>query len=82
MEEQKKEIVALVRVQKPQGQSITESLKELGIKGSTYYSWRKPRKHKETGSAMRALTPYERQAIEETKERSPHLRHRQVQWIL
>ncbi len=42
----------------------------------------KPKKQKETASTIRELTPYERQAIEETKEHYPHLRHRQIQGIL
>jgi putative transposase len=82
MEEQKRDIIEFVRLQKVQGHPITESLKELSVSRSTYYSWRKPKKQKETGSTIRELTPYERQAIKETKEHYPHLRHRQIQGIL
>jgi hypothetical protein len=82
MEDQKKTIVAFVRDQKVKGQSITESLKSLGIKRSTYYSWLSPREEKKARPSIRELTPFEQQAIEETKERNPHLRHRQIQGIL
>jgi len=82
MEEQKRDIVAFVQTQKVKGQSITESLKALGIKRSTYYSWLSPREEKKTLPNIRELTPSERQTIEETKERYPHLRHRQIQGML
>jgi len=82
MEEQKHDIIAFVHNRKAQGQSITESLKALGIKRSTYYSWLKPRKEIKTRPNIPELTPLERQAIEETKEHHPHLRHRQIQGIL
>ena len=71
MEEQKRDIVAFVQTQKVKGQSITESLKALGIKRSTYYSWLSPREEKKTLPNIRELTPSERQTIEETKERYP-----------
>jgi len=35
MEEQKKNVIEFVRLQKSQGQGITESLKELGVRRST-----------------------------------------------
>jgi len=82
MEEQKRDIIAFVQTQKAKGQSITESLKALGIKRSTYYSWLNPKNKKTTRQQNRELTPFERQAIEETKEHYPHLRHRQIQGIL
>jgi putative transposase len=82
MEEQKKDIIAFVQGQKVKGQSITESLKALGVKRSTFYSWLSPREEKKTRLNIRKLAPYEQQAIEETKERHPHLRHRQIQGIL
>jgi len=82
MEEQKKTIIEFVRDQKVKGQSITESLKSLGIKRSTYYSWLSPREEKKARPSIRELTPFEQQAIEETKEHNPHLRHRQIQGIL
>jgi transposase len=81
MEEQKKNIIEFVRDQKGKGQSITESLKALGIKRSTYYSWLNPKQKKQASSRAK-LTPCEQQAIEETKERYPNLRHRQIQGIL
>jgi len=81
MEEQKKNIIEFVRDQKVKGQSITESLKVLGIKRSTYYTWLNPKQKKQPSSRAK-LTPCEQQAIEATKERSPHLRHRQIQGIL
>jgi len=82
MEEQKRDIIAFVHDRKARGQSITKSLKALGIERSTYYSWLKPRDEKKIRPNIRELTPFEQQAIEETKERNPHLRHRQIQGIL
>ena len=81
MEEQKKNIIEFVRDQKVQGQSITESLKALGIKRATYYTWLNPKQKKQASSRAK-LTPCEQQAIEVTKERYPRLRHRQIQGIL
>ncbi len=81
MEEQKKNVIEFVRLQKSQGQSITESLKELGIRRSTYYTWLNPNHKKQTLSRMK-LTPCEQQAIEAKKEHYPHLRHRQIQGML
>lgn len=71
MEEQKKTIIEFVQGQKVKGQSITESLKALGIKRSTYYTWLKPREEKKTGQNVRELTPFEEQAIEDAKEHYP-----------
>jgi hypothetical protein len=82
MEEQKRDIIAFVQDQKVKGQSITESLKALGVKRSTYYSWLSPREEKKTRRNIRELTPFEQQAIEETKECYPRLRHRQIQGML
>ena len=82
MEKQKHDIIEFVRLQKGQGHTIADSLKELGVSRSTYYFWCKPKKQKETGSTIRELTPSERQAIEETKEQYTHLRHRQIQGML
>jgi putative transposase len=81
MEEQKQRIVDLVRSQKLQGHTITKSLKELGVKRSTYYSWMR---HKENTvrERTRELTPEEKIAIEQIKEEHPLLRHRQLQGIL
>lgn len=81
MEEQKKSIIEFVRDQKVKGQSITESLKAVGIKRSTYYAWLHPKLTKQAQSRVK-LTPHERQAIEETKEHHPLLRHRQIQGML
>jgi len=81
MEEQKKNIIEFVQVQKSQGQSITESLKELGVRRSTYYTWLNPKQKKHAPSRVK-LTPCEQQAIEATKERYPYLRHRQIQGML
>ena len=82
MEEQKKTIIEFVQGQKVKGQSITESLKALGIKRSTYYTWLKPKEEKKTGQNVRELTPFEEQAIEDAKEHYPHLCHRQIQGML
>jgi len=81
MEEQKKNVIEFVRLQKSQGQGITESLKELGVRRSTYYTWLNPKQKKHAPSRVK-LTPCEQQAIEATKERYPHLRHRQIQGML
>jgi putative transposase len=81
MEAQRKDIIAFVRTQKAKGQSIMATLKELGVKRSTYYTWLNPNHKKQTLSRMK-LTPSEQQAIEETKEQYPRLRHRQIQGVL
>ena len=81
MEEQKKNVIEFVRLQKSQGQSITESLKELGIRRSTYYTWLNSKQKKQAPSRAK-LTPCEQQAIEAKKEHYPHLRHRQIQGML
>ena len=81
MEAQEKDIIAFVRTQKAKGQSIMATLKELGVKRSTYYTWLNPNHKKQTLSRMK-LTPSEQQAIEETKEQYPRLRHRQIQGVL
>jgi putative transposase len=81
MEEQKKNVIEFVRLQKSQGQSITESLKELGIRRSTYYTWLNSKQKKQALSRAK-LTPCEQQAIEAKKEHYPHLRHRQIQGML
>ena len=56
MEEQKKNVIEFVRLQKSQGQSITESLKELGIRRSTYYTWLNSKQKKQAPSRAK-LTP-------------------------
>jgi putative transposase len=81
MEEQKKNVIEFVQLQKSKGQSITESLKELGVRRSTYYTWLNPKQKKQALSRAK-LTPCEQQAIEATKEHYPHLRHRQIQGML
>jgi DNA invertase Pin-like site-specific DNA recombinase len=48
MEEQKKDIIRFVEDQKRKGQTITATLRQIKIKRSTYYSWFKPVKDKET----------------------------------
>ena len=81
MEEQKKQIIQFVKEQKAKGYSITETLRDIGIKRSTYYSWCKPIK-KKPSVKTNELAPYEKSAIEQIKEQYPHLRHRQIQGIL
>jgi len=71
MQEQKRDIIAFVQDQKVKGQSITESLKALGIKRSTSCSWVSPREEKKTRRNIRELTPFEQKVIDETKERYP-----------
>ncbi len=69
--------------QAAKGKTITETLKEIGIKRSTYYSWLKPHDQKNVKSpAMTMLTPEEKKAIEDVKEENPLMRHRQIQGIL
>ena len=46
MEEQKKTVIEFVHLQKTQGQSITKSLRALGIKRSTQYTWLNPKQKK------------------------------------
>lgn len=82
MEEQKRDIMQFVQDQKAHGYSITETLRDMGIKRSTYYSWCAPGKKKPSKEKLHELTPYEKTAIEEVKKEYPHLRHRQLQGML
>jgi len=82
VEEQKKDIMRFVDDQKRKGQSITVTLRQIGIKRSTYYSWFKPVKDKEVRPRIAVITPEEKTAIEGTKEQYPHMRHRQIQGML
>jgi len=82
MEEQKKDIIRFVKDQKAKGQTITTSLREIGIKRATYYSWLKPVKDTNRRTDTTLITPEEKAAIEKTKEEYPHMRHRQIQGIL
>ena len=83
MDEQKKEIIQFVNEQRANGKGITVTLKEIGIKRSTYYSWLKPNGNKKADIPKVAmLTPMEKKAIENAKEEHPLMRHRQIQGIL
>ena len=82
MEEQKKQIIQFVKEQKEKGYTISATLKDMGIKRPTYYSWCKQAKKKPSKGKTHELTPYEKIAIEEVKGEYPHLRHRQIQGIL
>lgn len=82
MEEQKKQIIQFVHEQKAKGHTVTATLKDLGIKRPTYYSWCKQKDKTPSKSKITELTPYEKKAIEEVKSEYPHLRHRQIQGIL
>lgn len=82
MEEQKKAIVEFVKSQISQGATITETLKTLGIKRSTYYSWLHRRGAKRIPPRTMELTPKEKAAIKKVKEDHPLMRHRQIQGIL
>lgn len=82
MEEQKKQIIQFVKEQKEKGYTISATLKDIGIKRPTYYSWCKQVKKKPSKGKAHELTPYEKTAIEEVKGEYPHLRHRQIQGIL
>ncbi len=81
MDEQKENIMRFVVEQKAGGKTITETLEEIGIKRSTYYSWLKPKRHK-VKSTTAMLTPDEKKAIEKVKEENPLMRHRQIQGML
>jgi len=81
LEEQKRQIIKFVNEQKAKGYTVTDTLKDMGIKRSTYYFWCKPAK-KKPSKRINELTPYEKSAIEQIKEEYPHLRHRQIQGIL
>lgn len=82
METQKAEIVRLVEAQRQQGQKVVRVLEELGVRRSTYYSWRTPRRRSCPALRTDRLTPTEKTAIEKAKEEHPHYRHRQVQGVL
>lgn len=75
MNEQKQKIIEFIQMQKSQGHKVTEILKNLGIKHSTYYSWLKPRKKAESKKRLMALTPQDKKAIDDAKEEYPYYRH-------
>ncbi len=60
MEEQKKEIIRFVKYQKAKGQTITTSLREIGIKRSTYYYWLRPVKDLNGRTDTTLITPTKR----------------------
>lgn len=63
--------------QSAKGKTITETLKEIGIKRSTCHSWLKPHDQKNVRSpAVTMLTPDEKKAIEDVKEEHPLMRQR------
>jgi transposase InsO family protein len=83
MNEQKKEIIRFVAEQSGNGKTITETLQEIGIKRSTYYSWLKtPEKKRTDLPRITMLTPDEKKAIEDIKKDNPLMRHRQIQGML
>lgn len=83
MDKQKKDVMDFVTEQSAKGKAITETLREIGIKRSTYYSWLNPDgKKKDDLPNTAMLTPEEKKAIEDAKEEHPLMRHRQIQGIL
>ena len=69
MDKQKKDVMDFVTEQSAKGKAITETLREIGIKRSTYYSWLNPDgKKKDDLPNTAMLTPEEKKAIEDAKE--------------
>lgn len=57
MEEQKKQIIQFVHEQKAKGYTVTSTLKDLGIKRPTYYSWLRPKDNNKKPNKVNELTP-------------------------
>ena len=83
MEQQKSEILKIVSSHQSQGRKVSESLKILGIKKSSYYRWRKNNLLATNSEPEvihpRILTPEEEFRIFEMKAERPWLRHRKLQ---
>jgi putative transposase len=80
--EQKVEVLTVVEAARREGRRVGEVLNRLGVKRSTYYSWRSPRKGKPRLPRVTTVTDCERQAIDCVKNEYPTMRHRQIQGIL
>lgn len=82
---QKAEILKFVQEQRDQGGRVGEALKNLGVKRSSYYRWRKggvEERERASGGNVLVLTPMEIERIDRVKEENPGLRHRVLQGIL
>jgi len=73
LEEQKRQIIKFVNEQKTKGYTVTDTLKDMGIKRSTYYFWIAPKKERTAKNRITDLAPYEKATIEEVKEEYPHI---------
>jgi len=82
MREQKEDILKHIDDQKRGGGKVGAILMRLGVKRSTYYSWKKPRVKQRATVKKSHVTPEEKKAIEITKEKHPFQRHRQIQGLL
>lgn len=82
---QKEEVLKFVNEQRDQGGRVGEALKNLGVKRSSYYRWRKgggEAGDPVTNRSVLTLTPMEIERIDRVKEENPGLRHRVLQGIL
>ena len=63
MEEQKKQIIQFVHEQKAKGHTVTATLKDLGIKRPTYYSWCKQKDKTPSKNKITELTLMKRKPL-------------------
>jgi len=82
MNVQKEDVLRHVENQKGRGERIVSTLKELGVKRSTCYRWKKPLESSPPNIRVTTLTHEEKKKIEETKDQYPGLRHRQIQGMI
>jgi putative transposase len=85
VEIQKQEVLSFVSKGRESGRSVSEMLKSLKISRSSYYRWlkAKPRLLGQQGRiTKRRVTSQELARVDQIKDGSPELRHRQIQGLL
>ena len=83
MDTQRQAVIKLVEDQRAYGRKVGETLLTLGVKRSTYYSWKVSNKTKQSKPGkISSLIPEEKRMIELIKQSRPELRHRQIQGLL
>lgn len=76
--EQRQRIIEVVQSLQPEGPSKSQILQRLGVCRSTYYGWLRGSSSPFRKASPWQLTPPEKEAVIQQKEREPYLSHRQV----